>query len=31
MQIKVKLKNGDVIPSNDMYAKVKDVLNKEVL
>lgn len=31
MQIKVKLKSGDVIPSNNMYAKVNEVLNKEVL
>lgn len=31
MQIKVKLTNGKVIPSNDMYASVKDVLNKEVI
>lgn len=31
MQIKVKLTNGKVIPSNDMYASVKDVLNKEVM
>jgi hypothetical protein len=31
MQIKVKLTNGNVIPSNDMYASVKDVLNKEVM
>lgn len=31
IQIKVKLKNGKVIPSNNMYASVKDVLNKEVM
>lgn len=31
MQIKVKLTNGKVIPSNDMYASLKDVLNKEVM
>ena len=31
MQIKVKLTNGKVIPSEDMYARIKDVLNKEVM
>lgn len=29
MQIKVKLHNGDVIPSNKMYAKLESVFNKE--
>ena len=31
MQIKVKLTDGKVVVSNDMYANIKDALNKEVM